>query len=109
MPTDLGWAAHPLDGMWCFLMHLAPDHILLHDRICFCRYSKHGIGSTSSSSLQAPGSLASSMTNVSSLQVTSKYGRGMGGTGLPGAGAAVAANSSRKHVGNYVSPYAQRR
>jgi hypothetical protein len=55
--------------------------------------------------------LASSMTNVSSLQVTSKYGRGMGGTGVPGAGAgaAVAANSSRKHVGTYVSPYAQRR
>jgi hypothetical protein len=76
---------------------------------CICRYSKRGIGSTSSSSLQAPGSLASSMTNVSSLQVTSKYGRGMGGTGVAGAGAGVTANSSRKHVGTYVSPYAQRR
>jgi hypothetical protein len=53
--------------------------------------------------------LASSMTNVSSLQVTSKYGRGMAGAGAAGAGAGVAASSSRKHVGTYVSPYAQRR
>lgn len=75
-----------------------------------CRYSKHGIGNSSSSSLQPPGSLASSMTNVSSMQVTggsSKYSRVMAGSSVPGAGGGMAA--SKKHVGNYVSPYAQRR